>query len=66
MMLGFGSQADQGFSGLRLEEVKVVTSASHLPGMGIVSSDAVSDGAWAASCISEPCSCGQQASGEAR
>lgn len=54
-MLGFGSQADQGFSGLQLEEMKVVTSTSHLLSVGIVSS-----GAWAVRCFSEPGSCGQQ------
>lgn len=63
VMLGFGSQADQGFSGLQLEEVKVVSSASHLPSMGIVSSGAVPKDAWAARCFSE---LGSRVSGEAR
>lgn len=66
VMLGCGSQPHHGFSALQLEEVKVVTSASHVPIRGIVSSDAVPEGALAASCFSEACSCRPQGSGEAR
>jgi len=60
VILGFGSQADQGFSGLQLEEVKVLTSTSHLPSVGIVSSGAAPEDAEAASCFSELDICGQQ------